>query len=346
MVAYNTPGPLKITNNTLIAAGENLFLGGAGGQFQPWVVSDVQIQYNWLYKPLAWVPLSLAGKMVVKNSFEIKGAQRVLFDSNTIENNWVNGQVGQAIDLTIRTSGGGGDNAVVNDITITNNVLKNVVAGINTLAADYYCGVAPYTACGNPGSQDRWNIANNLITFYDPTLPGGGKNWMMQVNGGFDHTVDPVTGLNRNIYIPLRDVVFQHNTGIQSASQPCWASVYFTITQTGAQRWIDNTVNIWLLDNAFCQQPTGDWQQQGTTGLTEYMGTPSTPPYDLTQRFYGNVMYVPPGFAVASFPPHNYATTVPFTYVDPTNFNYQLLTPYWTDTTDGNMAGVQDASLP
>ena len=35
ITAYNTPGPLKITNNLLVAAGENLFLGGAGGQFQP-----------------------------------------------------------------------------------------------------------------------------------------------------------------------------------------------------------------------------------------------------------------------------------------------------------------------
>ena len=323
-----------------------MFLGGAGGQFQPWVVSDVQIQYNWLYKPLAWVPLSLAGKMAVKNSFEIKGAQRVLFDSNTIENNWVNGQVGQAIDLTIRTSGGGGDNAVVNDITITNNVLKNVVAGINTLAADYYCGVAPYTACGNPGSQDRWNISNNLITFYDPTLPGGGKNWMMQVNGGFDHTVDPVTGLNRNIYIPLRDVVFQHNTGISSASQNCWGSVYFSGKSGPPSGWGVLTDNIWLLDNAFCQQPTGDWQQQGIAGMTIYMGYPSTPPYDLTQRFYGNAMYVPPGSKVATWPMHNYATTVLFTYVDPVSFDYQLLKPYWTDTTDGNIAGVQNASLP
>ena len=91
LVAYYTPGPLKITNNLLVAAGENVFLGGAGGRYQPYVVSDVQIQNNYLYKPLAWVPLSLNGKMVVKNIFEIKGAQRVLFDSNILENEWVAG---------------------------------------------------------------------------------------------------------------------------------------------------------------------------------------------------------------------------------------------------------------
>jgi hypothetical protein len=57
-------------------------------------------------------------------------------------------------------------------------------------------------------------------------------------------------------------------------------------------------------------------------------------------------MFVPSGNKVQTFPPHNYATTVPFTYVNPAAFDYQLLTPYWTDTSDGNIAGVQNADLP
>ena len=109
--------------------------------------------------------------MVIKNGFELKSAQRVLFDSNTIENVWKNGQLGFAIVLTVR-SAQSGDIAVVNDVTITNNLLKNVVAGINTNSRDNQCGVAPYTKCQNAGSQARWNIINNLILFYDPTAAG------------------------------------------------------------------------------------------------------------------------------------------------------------------------------
>ena len=70
------------------------------------------------------------------------------------------------------------------------------------------------------------------------------------------------------------------------------------------------------------------------------MGSPNTAPYDLTRRFYGNVMYVPPGSKVHSFPAHNYATPVTFNYVNPQGGDYQLASPLWTDTSDGKLAGI------
>jgi len=72
------------------------------------------------------------------------------------------------------------------------------------------------------------------------------------------------------------------------------------------------------------------------------MGSP-TP---LAPRFLGNVMYVPNGDKVQQFPTHNYASTVAFTYVNPSTRGYQLRTPYWTDTSDGTIAGVSFATLP
>jgi hypothetical protein len=56
-------------------------------------------------------------------------------------------------------------------------------------------------------------------------------------------------------------------------------------------------------------------------------------------------MFVPSGDRVASWPAHNDATTVPFTYVDPGNGDYQLLTPDWTDTTDGKISGIDWSEL-
>ena len=169
--AYNTTGPIRLVNNYLEAAGENILFGGSGQNANAGVPSDIEIRNNYLYKPLAWVPRTTApiNQWVEKNAFELKSAQRVLFDGNTIENVWAAGQMGYAIVLTVRSSQSG-DFAVVNDITITNNILKNVVSGFNTLAKDDQCGLAPYTGCKNAGSQDRWYIADNQITFYDPTL--------------------------------------------------------------------------------------------------------------------------------------------------------------------------------
>ena len=187
LLAYWTPGPLKITNNYISAAGENIMFGGAGGPTTPWVPSDIQVQNNYIFKPLSWVPLSLppVRSMVVKNAFEIKSAQRVLFRQQHHRECLGGWTGGAAVVLTVRSSQSG-DVAVVNDISITNNVLKNVVAGFATLAKDYMCGVAPYTNCHNAGSQDRWNISNNLILFYDPTILGGGRNIALTFSGGKD----------------------------------------------------------------------------------------------------------------------------------------------------------------
>ena len=216
---YHTLGPIKIVNNYISSSTENIMFGGSGGNRNPGVPSDIEVRNNYLYKPLAWAApgIGCCGKqtMVVKNAFEIKSGQRVLFDNNLIENVWAGGQLGFAIVLSIR-SGQSGDKAVVNDITITNNVLKNVVAGVNSLAADDTCGPKPgaYPKCGNAGSQARWNISNNLILFYDPKLPGGNRNLGMSFN---PHSPERTGRITR---------VFQHNTmvahrlhaGIPSAS--------------------------------------------------------------------------------------------------------------------------------
>ncbi len=341
VVAYYTPGPIKIVNNYLSAAGENVMLGGAGGYKNPYVPSDVEIRNNYIFKPLSWAKIGVGippnPSMTAKNAFEMKSAQRVLFDKNVIENVWAGSQVGVAILLTVRSSQSG-DVAVVNDITITNNVLKNVVAGFATLAADDMCGSASYPNCHNPGSQGRWYIANNLILFFDPTLPGGGRSAALFIGSGRDRINDRIVGLH--------DLVFQHNTTVAAASKPCWGSVFVTVASGQKPPFSSITKNIWILDNVFCRQPTGDWGQQGTAGLQQYIGESDTEPHDLNKRFYGNVMYVPPGDRAASFPPHNLSTTKAFTYVDPSKGNYELLQPKWMETSDGKSAGINFAALP
>jgi hypothetical protein len=338
--AYDTPGPLKVVDNFLSAAGENIIFGGSGGNANRGVPSDIEIRNNYLFKPLAWVPLSLPpiNSMVEKNAVELKSAQRVLIDSNVIQNVWAAGQNGYAIVLTVRTSQSG-DFAVVNDITITNNILNNVVAGINTLAKDDQCGPGGgYPNCYNAGSQDRWYIANNVMLFYDPTQQGGFRDLAIALQPGLDR-------INNNTPGIMRDVVFQHNTAVSAASTPCWNSVYFGAAQQKLP-YLELTNNIWLLDNALCRQPSGENGLQGTSGLTQYMGYPSTSPNDLTHRFYGNVMWVPPGDRLQTFPTGNLAQTAGFTYVNPSTGDYQLLTPYWTTTSDGQLSGVNNNNLP
>ncbi len=90
-------GPFKIVNNFLEAAGENIIFGGAAATATP---ADIEIRHNHFFKPMIWMPGQpgfiggVSGRpFIVKNLFEIKNAQRVLFEGNLLENSW--GGVGQ-----------------------------------------------------------------------------------------------------------------------------------------------------------------------------------------------------------------------------------------------------------
>ena len=69
---------------------------------------------------------------MVKNTFELKNAQRVTLDGNLLENCWSAGQYGYAIVLTPRNSGSAPWTRV-QDVTFTNNVVRHV-AGVANIA--------------------------------------------------------------------------------------------------------------------------------------------------------------------------------------------------------------------
>ena len=54
ILGYNGPGPFKIVNNYLEAAGENIMFGGGDPRIAGLVPSDIEIRYNHLFKPLRW----------------------------------------------------------------------------------------------------------------------------------------------------------------------------------------------------------------------------------------------------------------------------------------------------
>jgi len=327
IVAFFSPGPMKIVNNFLSATTENVLFGGAGGKRQLWVPSDIEIRNNWFYKPPEWAAAGVTipphNQWTEKNLLEFKNARRVLVDGNTLENSWVSGQTGFAVLFTVRT-GQSGDIAVVDDITLSNNVLKNVTSGFSTLYHDNSCGKPPYAECANQGEARRIKIDNNLILFRDPQLPGTTKNWGLQLDPG------------------MTDFVFQHNTMVPAAGTDCYQSIYFNMYQD--MKWPPTepvTTNVWILDNALCRQPTGAWGGQGTAGLTNYMGDPAP----LDPRFVGNVMYVPGNNKVQTFPATNVSTKSPVKFADLGNGKFQVSVPDGAKTSDGKPAGVEPGKL-
>jgi len=323
VLAYYSPGPIKIVNNFLEATGENVMFGGAGGMSNPWVPSDIEIRNNYLFKPLSWAAVGVTipphNKWVVKNLLEFKSGRRVLVDGNIFENVWVSGQTGFSIVLTPRTVAGG-LHAVVDDVMFSNNIFKNVSSGFNVTSFDDQCVAA--NGCTTPGEARRIVFYNNLFLLGDTTQVGytTGYGWGGLINNG------------------VTDFVLQHNTVVPPPNLGyCKASWYFSVAAPFNPP-VSRTHNVWILDNALCRQINGPGGMVGQFPwvLTAYMGDPSP----VNPRLLGNVFYAPSGDKVYPLPPHNYTSTVPFIYVNPGGGNYQLSVPTWTDTSDGKISGA------
>ena len=186
---WNGPGPLKIANNYLEAAGENIMFGGADPKIQDLVPSDIEIVRNHLAKPLRWRkgdPSFEGVEWTVKNLLELKNARRVAINGNLLEYNWPQAQNGFSILFTVRNQDGAAPWSTIEDVTFTNNLVRHVAAGINMLGRD-----------DNNQSQRAKRIAVRNNLFLDV-----GGSWG---NGRLFQLLDGVSG-----------VTIDHNTAFQT----------------------------------------------------------------------------------------------------------------------------------
>ena len=158
IAAWNGPGPFQIINNYLEASGENVMFGGAIPAIPNLVASNIEIRRNYFFKPLTWKvgSPSYAGiHWAVKNLLEFKNARNITVDGNVFENCWTDAQIGYAVLFTVRSEQGLAPWATVENITFTNNTVKNTDQALQLLGTDY-----PYQS----GRGNNLVIANNLFT--------------------------------------------------------------------------------------------------------------------------------------------------------------------------------------
>jgi hypothetical protein len=258
----NGPGPFKIINNYLEASGENIMFGGAAAAIPGLVPSDIEIRQNHLFKPLSWnvKHANYAGKhWTIKNLFELKTGRRVLVDGNIMENCWADlpiGQSGYAILLTVRTEGGGSPQADVSDVTISNNIIRHVAAGISISGSDD----------GKGNRSSRINFYNNLFDDVDGQAYGDGN----------------VAGPNIGTFLKIGEpsnVTFNHNTVFQNGSVT-WAygtSNGFTFT--------NNLVNAYTSAGGY-QGMYGPGKAQGNATISSFFPDLT----DASKRFHKNIL--------------------------------------------------------
>ena len=187
-------GPYKIENNFLEASGENILFGGGGASVAP---ADIEIRRNHLFKPMIWHPGSpgfvggLSGRpFIVKNHFELKNAQRVLFEDNLLENVWGGfSQAGFSILLTPKNQNNHCPKCIVTDVTIRYSEIRNVGSGFQIANALSDAG-------GASSGGERYSIHDIVLTDVHQNDLGSFGNFAMVMSFG----------------PPLRDVRIEHVT--------------------------------------------------------------------------------------------------------------------------------------
>ena len=187
--AYNTTGPLKIVDDYIEAASENVLFGGADSKAPSLVPSDIDIENNYFYKPLSLIGTDYN----VKNLLEFKAAKRVLVSGNIFENNPNAAQDGFALLITPRNQGGTAPWSTTTDIAIVDNTFINVGQGLNIAGFDSRY-ISSYITT-NPGvMSQRVLVRDNLIEVTGLNHADGRA--FQFTDGGSDYTVDHNTIIN------------------------------------------------------------------------------------------------------------------------------------------------------
>ena len=223
ILALNSAGPLKIVNNYLSSAGENVMFGGgdptisvanggisashraAGCYTGPalstspcgMLPSDIEIRGNYFHKPLTWNRFdpSYAGiRWGVKNLFEIKNAQRIIVQGNIFENSWVDAQVGFGLVFTPRNQQGTAPWTTIRDLKVENNLITNTNNGFGLLVSDNKHITE---------SVKRLSISNNI--------------WDSIANNIFEMTRFPYTNPPAPAFDPGTELSIEHNTWLHKA---------------------------------------------------------------------------------------------------------------------------------
>jgi hypothetical protein len=196
-------GPFKIVNNFLEAAAESIELGGSAATATP---ADIEIRRNHMFKPMIWMkgqPGFVGGldgnPFIVKNLFELKNAQRVLFEGNVLENTWGGfSQVGFAVLLTPKNQAIGPLNVCpmcqVTDVTIRYCTISHVAGG-------FQIGNGLSSNGGAPKDGGRYSIHDVTVDDIQPELYNG---------HGIFAQISSAPGVTQ--VVPLHDVSIDHVT--------------------------------------------------------------------------------------------------------------------------------------
>jgi len=211
VAGWGGSGPFKIVNNFLEASGENIAFGGGDPVIRGLVPSDIEIRWNHAAKPLAWKPDEAGydgSRWRIKLLFELKNARRVVIDGNLFEYNWHTPGYGYGLVLTVRNQDGNSPWSVIEDVTITNNIVRHTASAVNILGFDNMRTPS--------GQAQRILIRNNLFDDIGGPRWGGPGKLFQVLNGAKDVTIEHNTGMQTGYILvaegqPNEGLVYRYN---------------------------------------------------------------------------------------------------------------------------------------
>jgi hypothetical protein len=150
VMGWNGPGPYGVYNSYLEASGENWMFGGADSKITNTIPSDVTLDRNHMFKPVAWN----TSRWQLKNLGEAKSVRRFKMSRCLSENNTVSTQPGYAMVLSATDQERLAPWSTVEDVIMEWNEWKNVI-GFSNLVGWTYDADRFWTR--------RVSIRNNLI---------------------------------------------------------------------------------------------------------------------------------------------------------------------------------------
>lgn len=325
-------GPYKITDNFLEASGENVMFGGGSATGTP---ADIQISQNHMFKPLTWMqgqPGYVGGSngnpFVVKNLLELKNAQRVLIDSNLMDDSWGGfSQSGFAILVGAKDQSIGNGNVCpiceTTDITIRYTSVSHVGAGLQLANA----------LSDNGGAA----LAGERYSIHDIVVD--------DINGTFYNGSGEFAQVSTSAGAPLlQSVMINHVTAFPPS----------TLLMVGDELSASGAMKNFTFTNNLVNAATYPIWSTGEGGAANcaYYDVPLTTFVTCftTSTFSSNAFITPP--TGSSWPAGNFfpksAASVQFTnYNGGNGGNYQLLpsSPYKNKGTDGKDLGADIGAL-
>jgi hypothetical protein len=292
---------IKVVNNFLEAAAENIIFGGGAATS---VTTDVEIRLNHFFKPMSWNPSDasfLGTKFIVKNNLELKEGQRVLVEGNYFQNTWGGfSQEGRIIEVGPKNQQGQDDSNLcpicfIADLTIRYNYAAQGAGGIGI---------------GDGATQNgAWAAGSYDYSFHDLIFDGmqyaecyGCGGFLSEIGSGYSTTSPPPSTLNNFSmnHVTIVNIGFlggpKTPTGLMEMSGPpannptntpqitnlSWTNSIIDAGNSGAYPMGGGTTNCSVGEKTVASKITACWTGAssfaGNILVTDYVASPLTLP--------------------------------------------------------------------